>query len=201
MEVLQIHRQIKREAARRKVCEILEKMHFSDIPSLMETYPFQLSGGMAQRVLIAAAMLNDPAIIIADEPTRALDKALRSSVAAELLAGDQTNRPAVLLITHDLDLAARFSDRTVVMYAGEAIEICDTKKFFEKPLHPYSQALLGSLPGKGFRALEGMMPTPLNLPRGCRFHPRCRFKTDACTRRKPGFISIENRQVRCTKYA
>ncbi len=201
MEVLQIHRRIKREAARRRVEEILVKMLFPDIPSLLEKYPFQLSGGMAQRVLIAAAMLNEPTIIIADEPTRALDKELRSSVAAALLAGDQTDRPAVLLITHDLDLAARFSNRTAVMYAGETVEICDTKKFFEKPLHPYSQALLGSLPGKGFQALAGMMPAALDLPRGCRFHPRCKYRTDVCTRRKPGFISIANRQVRCTKYA
>lgn len=125
IEILEIHREIKREAARKKICEILVKMHFSDIPSLLKKYPFQLSGGMAQRVLIAAAMLNNPAVIIADEPTRALDKPLRSGVATELLAIEKTNRPAVLLITHDLDLAARFSDRTTVMYAGELIEICD----------------------------------------------------------------------------
>lgn len=197
LEMVRIHNKIKKDQARGKVKKILEKMGFSDSRALLKKYPFQLSGGMVQRVLIAAAMLNSPDIIIADEPSRALDRKLRTSIVNELIEIKKMDSTAILLVTHDLDLAVNFSDRVVVMYAGELVEICDTKQFFEKPLHPYSQALSGSLPGKGFQPITGMTPSLIKPPAGCRFHPRCKFRKDICLVRKPELISIEEGQVRC----
>ena len=201
LEMIRIHRHLKREQAKEEVIETLGKMGFSGIPSLLKNYPFQLSGGMKQRVLLAAAMLNNPGIIIADEPTRALDLPLRNSIIQELTAIKKMKRTAILLITHDLRLASAFSDRIAVMYAGELVEICETEKFFDKPLHPYSQVLLDSLPERGFQTVPGWAPSFVKRVKGCRFFPRCKFKKDICSEEKPRLLSIAGGQVRCARYA
>jgi len=201
LEMIRIHQKTKREQAMERVIETIGKMGFSDIPSLLRKYPFQLSGGMMQRVLVAAAMLNNPEIIIADEPTRALDLPLRDSIIRELTTIKQMKRTAILLITHDLQLAAGFSDRIAVMYAGEWVEISETRKFFAGPLHPYSQVLIDSLPGRGFQTVQGTAPAQAKPPPGCRFYPVCAFRKDICCQSKPGLLSTPAGEVRCTRFA
>ena len=150
-----------------------------------------------QRILIAAAMLTEPEIIIADEPTRALDRELAQRVRQELAAVQRQDNLALLVVTHDLGLARDIANRVAVMYAGELVEVNTSRSFFKEPRHPYSKALLASLPEKGFQPLPGMHPAMGALPSGCRFHPRCAFKTRHCTTVKPEMRRLEQGEVRC----
>jgi peptide/nickel transport system ATP-binding protein len=177
----------------------------------MRMYPFQFSGGMNQRVMIAASMILAPRIIIADEPSKGLDGALAGEVMAEMARIKNQSGASLLLITHDLNLARNISDRMAVMYCGEIVEIGRSEDIFNKPLHPYTSALLDCLPERGFQPIPGPSPSMINPPSGCKFLPRCPKGFERC-RKKPGMATVEgmsatfsgsesmSREVRCWLY-
>jgi peptide/nickel transport system ATP-binding protein len=177
----------------------------------MRMYPFQFSGGMNQRVMIAASMILSPRIIIADEPSKGLDGALAAEVMAEMARVKNQMGASLLLITHDLNLARNISDRMAVMYCGEIVEIGESEEIFSLPRHPYTAALLRCLPERGFQPIPGSSPSMIKPPAGCKFHPRCPNSSEVC-RRKPKMTKVEGRgaapagreseirEVRCWRY-
>ena len=160
----------------------------------MKMYPFQFSGGMNQRVMIASSMILSPKIIIADEPSKGLDEALAGEVMAEMVKIKNQMGASLLLITHDLMLAKDISDRMAVMYCGEIVEIGKSRDVFCKPLHPYTIALLSCLPERGFQPIPGSSPSMINSPAGCKFYPRCPNRQERC-KRKPKMTQVESINV------
>lgn len=156
-------------------------------------YPFQFSGGMNQRVMIATSMILSPKIIIADEPSKGLDGALVGEVMAEMARIKDQMGASLLLITHDLLLARDVSDRMAVMYCGEIVEIGKSQEIFSKPLHPYTIALLSCLPERGFQPIPGSSPSMIEPPIGCKFHPRCPQGQEMC-RRRPEMVQVGERE-------
>ncbi len=199
-EPLIVHDRMKKKEALLRAVKLLEKMRFEEAEKHSRMFPFQFSGGMNQRVLIAASVVADPKLLIADEPTKGLDAALKARIVEELEIVKRFNGTSILLITHDFDLAEKLSDRIAIMYAGEILEISPLKDFFSQQMHPYSQALLKSLPDRGFVPIPGASPSMLNPPEGCKFHPRCPFMREICTRRRPSLVKIGGREVRCVIY-
>jgi peptide/nickel transport system ATP-binding protein len=154
-------------------------------PSVLDHYPHELSGGMKQRTAIAAAISMEPVVLIADEPTTALDVVTQRMILQELVKIRDTLHVAIILISHDMGVMAQVADRIAVMYAGKIVEVGQVDEIFAAPKHPYSQALLGSILQAGHEAeeievLEGESPSPWNYPAGCRFHPRCPQVMDHC---------------------
>lgn len=194
-EVLEIHQNMNRKAAKQVAIEMLKKVHIKEAEQRFDAYPHELSGGMRQRVVIAMALLCKPQLIIADEPTTALDVTVQTEIIRLLKNIHETQQTSIVLITHDLPLVAGLCDRIVVMYAGRIVETGTVDDIFYRAKHPYTQALLSASPRslqkqtsdlapslqqkqKGrLRAIEGQPPDPLNLPSGCAFHPRCSFVT------------------------
>lgn len=200
-ESIQEGERISREASAYKISRILEAFGFKDPEAVLKLYPHQLSGGMAQRILTASAVLRSPSLLIADEPTKGLDGPLREKVIETLITAKNLHNSAVLLITHDLHTALRTADRIAVMYAGDIIETGPVRDFFKTPLHPYSRRLLESLPENGFRPIEGISPPLTSHPQGCRFYPRCPSAKDQCQKERPGYAQHEKRKVRCILYS
>jgi len=180
-EAIRLHRRVSRQAARQRALELLRLVRIADPERRLDEYPHQLSGGMRQRVMIAMALACEPDLLIADEPTTALDVTIQAQVL-ELLA-DLRRRlgMAILLITHDLGVVAETCDEVAVMYAGRIVERAAAATLFAQPLHPYTIGLLAARPehrqatGDPLAAIPGMVPQPRDFPAGCRFHPRCRF--------------------------
>ena len=185
VEPLIVHRNQKKSKALQQAKQLLARLRFRGPEKAVKMYPFQLSGGMKQRVLIGISVVLSPGIVIADEPTKGLDERLKELVLEELRLVKEMSPSSLMLITHDLKTASQMSERIVIMYGGEIIEIGDTQEFFENPLHPYSRALLDSLPEREFQPIPGSSPSPLDLPPGCRFHPRCPHRREICSGRKP----------------
>ncbi|MEM3794753.1 MAG: ABC transporter ATP-binding protein [Thermoprotei archaeon] len=190
-----------------EILEVLRKVRISDPEKVVDKYPHELSGGMAQRVMIAQAILEKPKLLIADEPTSALDVTSQSQVLQ--LMRDLRNElgSTIVFITHDLAVAAQIADQVIVMYAGEIVEQADTEELFYNPLHPYTKALLGSFPRfykeeKTLqRAIQGDVPNMLNPPTGCRFNPRCEHVMDVCRREHPVLKDVGNNHwVSCFLY-
>jgi peptide/nickel transport system ATP-binding protein len=203
MEPLMHHLHMNKFKAGELSKKVLESMGFDDIDGILKKYPFQLSGGMNQRILIAASMLTKPGLIIADEPTSAVDQDLKEKIKDELAGSREKNQTSILLITHDLDLAGGIAHRIGVMYAGELVEINQVSSFMLQPHHPYSMALLNSLPAKGFHLehqAAGISSSWLLPSRGCRFSPRCPFKKSQCTQAKPAMVPMAGGEVRCLLY-
>lgn len=198
-EPLEIHRGMKRRETRTTVMQWLSRLGFRDVERHLDGFPFQYSGGMSQRAMIAAAMILSPKILIADEPTKGLDEALRETVRAELDGIRSVPGSSLLLITHDLDLARGISDRIAVLYGGQVMEEGPTEAFFHEPAHPYSAALLGSLPENGYRPIPGPPLEMTDLPEGCRFHPRCPEAVEECRRARPESRLLGERTVRCLR--
>lgn len=171
---------------------------------LLESYPHELSGGMRQRVIIAAAVSMQPALIVADELTTALDVVTQRQILQELRAIRDELGVTIILITHDMGVVAQVADRVAVMYAGRIAEIGSVRGIFETPLHPYSQGLIGSIPresGQRVEGLPGEAPSPWNYPAGCRFHPRCPSAFDACRKSVPPLLNHErDRHAACHLY-
>jgi peptide/nickel transport system ATP-binding protein len=162
----------------------------------MKMYPFQFSGGMNQRVMIATSLMLSPRIIIADEPSKALDASTAGEAMAEMMRIKRQTKAALLLITHDLGLAKEISDRIAVMYCGEIVELASSREVFSKPLHPYTEALLNCLPERGFQSIPGVTPSMIHPPDGCRFSPRCPQRQDKCNR-KPEMACISGQRGGC----
>lgn len=200
VEPLIIHHLANRNQARNQILRILENLGFDNGKSILKLYPHQLSGGMKQRLLIAAALLTKPEVIIADEPTKGLDRSTREIIINELIKAKQLEQVTLVLITHDLNLARRLADQMAVMYAGEIIETSPVDSFFSNPRHPYSRALLESSPEKGFHPIPGISPSLDQLPGGCRFHPRCPQRLGFCNRERPEIKTLDRGKVKCHLY-
>jgi oligopeptide/dipeptide ABC transporter ATP-binding protein len=209
-EVLQIHQKMSKEAAWERAVELLKVVGIPDPINKAHAYPHEMSGGQAQRVMIAMALALNPALLIADEPTTALDVTIQAQIL-DLMRDLQTNmNTSVILITHDLGVIAEMADRVAVMYAGRIVEQSTVKDLFAHPLHPYTQGLIASIPvlGKVTERLEvipGSVPNLINLPLGCKFAPRCRARVeyglDICTGEEPDLIDLQKGHlVRCWLY-
>ncbi|MCZ7564424.1 MAG: ABC transporter ATP-binding protein [Burkholderiales bacterium] len=202
-EVLERHSGVRGAAARRRAAELLDAVGIAESERRLDEYPFQLSGGMKQRVMIATALAGDPDLLIADEPTTALDVTIQAQVLALLGALQRRTGMAILLITHDLGVVAEVAHRVAVMYAGEIVEVADRDAFFRAPQHPYSRKLFDALPGRGARGgalavIEGQVPRLTDRFSGCRFAERCDYALDRCRNEAPGWTAAgEGHRVRC----
>ena len=189
---LMIHQGMNKSQARDRALELLKIVQIPDPERRLDEYPHQLSGGMAQRVGIAMALSCNPKLLIADEPTTALDVTVQGQILDLLLSLQKQFGMAILFITHDLGVIAEIADRVAVMYAGEVVETGTAEQLFKKPSHPYTNALLETLPHHGraegkLPVIDGLVPPPSSWPTGCRFHPRCAYAIDKC--------SIDNGQL------
>ncbi len=200
-EVILLHEDIPPAQAMEKAGEMMEKVGIS--ASRLNDYPHQFSGGMKQRIVIAMAIACEPELILADEPTTALDVTIQAQVL-ELISKLKTElNTSMLLITHDLGVVAEVCEHVAIMYAGEIIEYGTVEQIFTNPQHPYTQGLFASIPNlesdvDRLVPIEGLMPDPMNLPSGCKFHPRCTKCMDICSKADPEITSInENHTVRC----
>lgn len=194
-EVILTHRSCKKKEAIEMVVEILRKVGIQR-EGILNEYPHQLSGGMRQRVMIAMAMLLKPKLIIADEPTTALDVTIQAQILDLMRTLNQEFGTAILLITHDLGVVAEMCDRVVVMYAGQVVEETTRGELFRNPRHPYTQGLLKSIPKLDDQldrlySIPGQVPNPLQMPQGCRFAPRCEHAMEICLQEAPNLLPIE----------
>jgi oligopeptide transport system ATP-binding protein len=196
-EPLTVHRHVHGTAARPQAIEMLHAVHMTEPERRMEQYPHQLSGGMRQRVAIAMALICRPELLIADEPTTALDVTVQAQVLALLREVRERFGTAVILVTHDLGVIAELADRVNVMYAGRIVETGSADAIFYNCRHPYTQALEQSIPQLSDNRLErlvaiaGNPPSPLHLPPGCAFHPRCPYRFDPCDKSVPSLEPVE----------
>jgi oligopeptide/dipeptide ABC transporter ATP-binding protein len=199
-EPLLIHRLCSQKEAREKTLQLLESLGFEDPTQAFDRYPHEFSGGMRERILIAIALICNPRVIIADEPTAGLDAQVKTQILG-LIKNQVTNGRTLFLITHDMGAAAFLSNRLAVMYAGEILEIGPTKEVLALPLHPYTQGLLASLPSAGLHPIPGVSPSPAHFPAGCRFSNRCPAVQERCRAEHPVMIAArDSRQVRCFLY-
>ncbi|WP_458188855.1 ABC transporter ATP-binding protein [Haladaptatus sp. NG-WS-4] len=183
-ESIQFHQDVSDGVARQQAVDLLDRVGIPKAEVRADDYPHEFSGGMRQRVVIAMALAGEPDLLIADEPTTALDVTIEAQIL-DLLADLQAERDmAILFVTHDLGVVAEIADRVVVLYAGKVMERSGVDELFDQPAHPYTQALLDCLPGRGggLRPIGGSMADPVSPPTGCRFHPRCPHAVDDCAR-------------------
>jgi peptide/nickel transport system ATP-binding protein len=203
IEALVLHEKLDRKAARARTIEMLKLVGIPAPEQRVDAYPHQMSGGMRQRVMIAMALACQPAILIADEPTTALDVTIQAQILELLKHLQGMFGMAVLLITHDLGVVAETADRVAVMYAGQVVEYCDVQAAFKRTLHPYTAGLLHALPRLGekrdaLRVIPGNVPDPLRFPSGCRFHPRCPVAQERCRESEPPVLTFDGEhQARC----
>jgi oligopeptide/dipeptide ABC transporter ATP-binding protein len=209
-EALRLHRKLSRKAAREAAIEAMREVSIPDPARRIKDYPHQLSGGMRQRVMIAMALACDPKLLIADEPTTALDVTIQAQIL-ELLNELRKNRElAVLLITHDLGVVAEVADRVAVMYTGRIVEESPVEELFARPRHPYTEGLLRSVPkltsataakAERLETIEGTVPSPTDLPPGCHFAPRCPYRMPRCTAEEIPLYDLEGGvRVRCVLF-
>ncbi len=200
-EVLMHHQHLGRSEAEKKAIGLLNQVKLPNASERLKDYPHQFSGGMRQRVMIAMALSCKPDLLIADEPTTALDVTVQAQILDLLKEIQQEEKRAVLLITHDLGVVAELCDEVAVMYAGRIIEKAPVDGIFHNPKHPYTQGLLNSLPTLGksrLNPIEGQPPTLINLPHGCAFEPRCQHRMDHCKARFPDWTSVSaSHQAAC----
>ena len=202
-EAIRIHTKVGKKEARQQAIQMLQKVGIPRAEAIVDEYPHQLSGGMRQRVMIAMAMVCDPELLIADEPTTALDVTIQAQILDLMRKLNRELQTAVLLITHDLGVVAQMCHRVVVMYAGNVIEEGDVRTILKKPKHPYTIGLLHSLPKleeeqERLYSIPGNVPIPGSLTVGCRFAPRCEHATDRCRAEMPQLAAVgENHFVRC----
>jgi oligopeptide/dipeptide ABC transporter ATP-binding protein len=209
-EVLGIHQSMGKEAGRARAIELLKMVGIPDPVRRAEAFPHELSGGQAQRVMIAMALACVPDLLIADEPTTALDVTIQAQILDLMRNMRENIGTAIILITHDLGVVAEMAERVAVMYAGRIVEEAEVGPLFEKPLHPYTQGLIGSIPILGklkdrLDVIPGSVPNLVNLPAGCKFASRCRARTEhalaICTQKEPDLIEFTpNHTVRCWLY-
>ncbi|MEX4116643.1 dipeptide ABC transporter ATP-binding protein [Haemophilus influenzae] len=202
MEALKTHEGGTKKARKDRTLELLKLVGIPDPESRIDVYPHQLSGGMSQRVMIAMAIACRPKLLIADEPTTALDVTIQAQIMELLLELQKKECMSLILITHDLALVAEAAERIIVMYAGQIVEEGTAKDIFRKPKHPYTQALLRSLPefaeGKSrLESLQGVVPGKYDRPTGCLLNPRCPYATEYCRQVEPQLHHIGSRKVKC----
>ncbi|MBU7037308.1 MAG: ABC transporter ATP-binding protein [Theionarchaea archaeon] len=197
MEAIQLHQGLDKEEARKKATDMLHVVGIPDPERRMKEYPHQLSGGMRQRVMIAMALSCNPKLLIADEPTTALDVTIQAQILRLMEKLKQDFSASVLLITHDLGVIAQQCNTVAVMYAGEIVEYGSVEAIFNNPLHPYTVGLYQAIPRldvdrNRLRIIEGNVPNLIQIPPGCRFHPRCSHASEMCAREQPQLVEREN---------
>lgn len=206
VEVYRVHRNLPRKKALEESVEMLEKVGIPTPRARLKEYPHELSGGLRQRVMIAMALACRPELLIADEPTTALDVTIQAQILDLILRMRDEFESAIIMITHDLGVIAETTDRVMVMYAGKAMETASTMDLFQKPLHPYTRGLLRAIPSPAsshreeLYEIHGTVPSLLTLPRGCRFNTRCPIVGDICRQEEPKLREIESgHSVACWK--
>lgn len=210
-EVYKLHRDWSKDVEQEKAVDMLAQVGIPDPESRAKAYPHELSGGMGQRVMIAMALACEPELLIADEPTTALDVTIQAQILDLIREMQKSLHTAVLLITHDLGVVAEMADRVAVMYAGEIVEQTDVRTIFKEPKHPYTKGLIGSIPVLGglvdeLDTIPGVVPSLIDLPPGCRFAARCRARVennlDICLHEEPQLDEVApGHEVRCWLYA
>lgn len=201
-EVLKMHQRSEKKLIRPRIIELLSLVGIPNPERRMKDYPHQLSGGMRQRVMIAMALACEPEILIADEPTTALDVTIQAQILVLMKNLQQKLGTGLLIITHDLGVIAQVAHRVAVMYAGQVMEYAGVMDLFGNPLHPYTRGLLKTIPNMAqakerLEEIKGMVPQLTNLPRGCRFQDRCTEKISRCSEEIPPMVQVEDRSVRC----
>ena len=207
MESIMLHQKVSKKVAYQRAIEMLKLIGIPAPEQRVDEYPHQISGGMRQRVMIAIALACQPKLLIADEPTTALDVTIQSQILEIIDRLRQELDMGILLITHDLGVVAQHCSRVAVMYLGEVVEEGDVHSLFENPLHPYTKGLIDSIPqlygdrNKKLSIIKGMVPSLNNIPRGCRFAPRCPFADSKCINEKPELETLENnKRIMCWHY-
>lgn len=203
MEAVMLHQHVDKKTAWAKAEEMLKLVGMSMPEERLKNYPHELSGGMRQRVMIAMALCSNPSLLIADEPTTALDPTIQAQILELIGELQKKLGMSVLYITHDLGVVAELCHRVVVMYAGMVMEVAQTEDLFSKPAHPYTQGLMKAMPrmnsgGERLNSIEGVVPHITEMPKGCHFHPRCPYATELCRQSCPPMTDLGNgHQVRC----
>ena len=206
-EVYLTHQKITKKEASEKSLEMLKAVKIPNPESVMKQFPHQLSGGMRQRVMIAMALACEPSLLIADEPTTALDVTIQAQILKLMNELKKEKGTSILFITHDLGVINQMADEVAVMYCGQVVEMCKARTIFEKETtcsHPYTEGLMTSIPrldtpvGARLEAIPGAVPHPLNLPKGCKFAPRCKYATEKCMNEEPKLeLAEDNHLIRC----
>ena len=205
-ESLKLHKGLDKKAARDRAIELLELVGIPEAGKRVDEYPHQLSGGMRQRVMIAMALSGDPELLIADEPTTALDVTIQAQILQLLKDLQEKLHMSIIIITHDLGVIAEMADEVAVMYAGDIVEKAPTRALFDDPKHPYTIGLMNSIPDindhvSRLRTLEGLVPSLYDMPSGCRFAPRCQFCCSECEAHRINLTTLpDGRQVRCRRF-
>ena len=204
-ETILAHKKLPGEAVKKQALDMLKKVGISSPEQRMQEYPHQLSGGMRQRVMIAMALSCNPALLIADEPTTALDVTIQAQILDLMAELKRTASTAIILITHDMGVVAKMADNIMVMYAGKVMEYGTARQIFKKPLHPYTQGLLASIPRMDkdcdrLTAIEGTVPISSAMPPGCRFNARCQHRQKICSEKLPPVVDIGGQKVQCWLY-
>ena len=202
IETLRIHEGGSRKALRERALQLLRDVEIPDAEQRLDAYPHQLSGGMCQRVMVAMAIACRPRLLIADEPTTALDVTIQAQMLALLLRLQRERGMALVLITHDLGVVAEVAQRVLVMYAGQVVETAAVPQLFEAPRHPYTEALLSALPehnigARRLRSMAGVVPGAFDRPAGCLLAPRCAHAQERCRTQAPALVGVEGAQARC----
>jgi peptide/nickel transport system ATP-binding protein len=206
-EVLEHHKGLRRQEARARCAEMLTRVGFANAPAMLDTYPHHLSGGMRQRAMIAMAMICEPKLLIADEPTTALDVTVQAQVLDLMRRLAAEMGTAVILITHNLGLVAEIADRVLVMYAGQIVEQATVDELFDQPAHPYTRGLMGSIPRldderRRLDFIPGSVPAPGTYPHGCRFSMRCTSRLPHCLEQPPTLVEVgAGHRSRCWLHA
>ncbi|WP_367924893.1 ABC transporter ATP-binding protein [uncultured Ruthenibacterium sp.] len=205
-ETLRLHNKVSKKQATDMAIEMLKKVEIPRPEHVMKEYPNALSGGMRQRVMIAIALANNPKLLIADEPTTALDVTIQAQILRLMKHLMKEYDTAIMLITHDLGVVAEVADYVLVMYAGQVVEEASVYDLFAKPLHPYTKGLMNSTikvnqTNHKLDTIKGTVPSLADMPEGCRFHPRCPYATDACRSTAPDLLEVApGRKVRCLRW-
>ncbi len=204
-ETILTHSAMSSQQARRHATKLLDEVGIPAAAKRIDHYPHQFSGGMRQRVVIALALCVNPSLIIADEPTTALDVSIQAQIIALLKSLCKEHDTAVILITHDMGVIAEISDRVAVMYAGRLVEVGKVRDVVKNPKHPYSKGLMGSIPSLHHKAealtqIEGTMPRLTEIPAGCAFHPRCPSSFERCRNQRPDLLNTEPTKAACWLY-
>lgn len=205
-EAIELHQGLSKKEAIDKTIEMLNLVGIPSAEKRVNDFPHQMSGGMRQRVMIAMALSCNPSLLIADEPTTALDVTIQAQILELMKDLKERLGTAIMLITHDLGVIAEMAENVMVMYAGKVVEYADVRTVFKEPKHPYTIGLMGSIPRldqpkEKLYVIEGTVPNPFDMPKGCRFHPRCPEAKEICSNREPELVVTNGHQVRCWKYS
>ncbi|EKN62720.1 oligopeptide/dipeptide ABC transporter ATPase [Neobacillus bataviensis LMG 21833] len=198
-EVLRLHLKLSRKEAEKRSIELLKQVGISRAEKIVKEYPHRLSGGMRQRVVIAMALACNPKLIIADEPTTALDVTIQAQILELIQQMKKDSNTSIMMITHDLGVVSEVCDRVIVMYAGQVVEEADVKTIFTSPSHPYTKGLIESIPTlddemEWLETIPGSVPLPHEMPSGCKFASRCKFATEECSKEEPELYDIGSGQ-------